>query len=55
MLNFEGIICREELVSKGTNCPRVNFLVILHSHKYLRGKVERSTADGRSEFLRTVH
>ena len=55
MLDFEGIIGREELMSQGTDCPRVNFLVVLHSHKYLRGKVERSTADGRPEFLGTVH
>ena len=55
MLDFEGIICREELVGKGTDRPRVDLLVVLHSHKYLRGKVEGSAADGRPEFLGTVH
>jgi hypothetical protein len=49
--NFERILSNHHLIHHNTDRPYIYLLIILLSLQYLRADVERSTAEGSSEFV----
>ena len=54
IFDLKGVLSGDQFVGQCSDRPNVYLLVVLLSHEYFWGQVERSAAEGRAELLSAV-